>query len=497
MIGTLLLPLASARADTAWPPRGLSAEGNSLQLAGEDWHHISDDQAGLPYDTLSAEITVGDGPAKVSLAGDPTGTKNDNCTPGTNLCGNLWIAHAVDVAVTHQDGSVSTESNDVWNVVCLGLYASDSYDLTSLLKPGTNTVKLTLRSECLGFVGHSPLWLIGDFNNDTTTPDPDPDPDPGPPDSTTTPSASSQTGTSPLTGVSVTPTGTTTSPPPTPAPAPAPAPGVTTPIGALPYLDAGTFLHVGPSGQACTSGPNARDAAGHQYMLVAKHCIDGQSPGNDQTTNAWVAAASPSSITAGYATKSGWISTANIADVDCTPPPDGRAGRSGAPVLSAAANCILPSDSPVPSTGDMAAVRIPAATHTRPRVQTRLGVQKVRGTMTIQQIDDQHRKVCHYGQGIHGEACGKLVDAPSHADAPNALSWTNTKAVPGDSGGPAYVYSYNNKGAVNGVFIVGLVLAGLPVDHPFYNKTYKTSWYSGFVPVQKLRTQLGVRILTT
>ena len=100
--------------------------------------------------------------------------------------------------------------------------------------------------------------------------------------------------------------------------------------------------------------------------------------------------------------------------------------------------------------------------------------------------------ICHYGTGSynHGqpEQCGTsqgytTASNPGQGVLPN-LGMFSARGYGGDSGGPAYVYSYGASGQPNGIYILGLVIIA------------SSSGPTIFIPVRDIEANLAVRLLT-
>lgn len=72
----------------------------------------------------------------------------------------MSVDDALDVQVTHQDGSVATYSHDFSNG-CSGSIQPLLVDLTPLVATGKNTIQLTLRDICGDSEGNSDIWAVG------------------------------------------------------------------------------------------------------------------------------------------------------------------------------------------------------------------------------------------------------------------------------------------------------------------------------------------------
>ena len=68
------------------------------------------------------------------------------------------VDDALTLKVVHQDGTSSTYKHDYTNG-CTALTPLPPTDLSSVFKPGANTVTVTLRDKCGGSVSASALWL--------------------------------------------------------------------------------------------------------------------------------------------------------------------------------------------------------------------------------------------------------------------------------------------------------------------------------------------------
>lgn len=272
----------------------------------------------------------------------------------------------------------------------------------------------------------------------------------------------------------------------------------------LPDLDGGTFIgfwHTNAGFEECTNAFNVIRPNGQRFSLTAKHCIDGNDPNFDQRTNEQVAALQPMNITTdNVGGGTSLTNTLRIATaMDCAPPSSPITPPSTAPIvvgtqLSPGGNCILPSDNPMPTNGDMIAFKPDSPTTVSAQVQTKQGVLPVLDSETIKQVDKKGDELCHWGAGSARnlktpEHCGSLKSATADSAG---MYFFKAKGVGGDSGGPVYVYKYNKKGKAVGVYAVGMVLSAGQVC----NRIGTCHDEIGFVPLSTILAQLGVTLAT-
>ena len=287
------------------------------------------------------------------------------------------------------------------------------------------------------------------------------------------------------------------SPPPPPPP----------PVTPLSNLDGGTYIGLffppSPGGaDECTTSFNVKDSTGRRFALTAKHCIDG-SPNGDQTTNVLVGPQQPMTITNDHTSggSTTLLNTLRIATgVNCTPPSSPILPASPAPIVVGKApggDCILPSDNPRPQDGDMVALLPDSPTTVSGLVHTGHGLLPVIREETVREAYNNGDILCHIGAGSarhlkQAEHCGFLDS--NKADQYGEY-YFNAKGIPGDSGGPVYVYKYK-KGKRVGVFAVGMTQSAGQVGR-FCDSLHICTDKVGFVPLHTVLTQLGVALIQT
>jgi hypothetical protein len=241
--------------------------------------------------------------------------------------------------------------------------------------------------------------------------------------------------------------------------------GFPTARSSLGYMDGGTFVAVlydrtNPlSGEACTTAFSVQKD-GVRYMLTAKHCFDGNLPGDDQTTNKNIARYAPLEV--------------RSTDVHQT-----FAFATQLSCLAGESVCLLPPNRSKP--GDMVAFT-PDGAQPRNLVQTSKGLMKVFGELPWR----KGQVLCHYGSGIGGESCG-AVSVNKTADG---LVTYNASSRCGDSGGPVYQYAYDNFG-----FAIGVFVAGMQVTGGAGKDGCRVGPAGQFIPVATIESTLGVRLV--
>jgi V8-like Glu-specific endopeptidase len=121
------------------------ADAATLQIAEPQARPV--ERRGETFFDKLLEVTTPDG--QVGLRGAPNGSEP------------LWIDDVLTISVTHDDGTTADVEYD-FSRECQGfIERRDQFDLSDVLRPGRNVVRIIFRDTCGSAVGNSPVWLVG------------------------------------------------------------------------------------------------------------------------------------------------------------------------------------------------------------------------------------------------------------------------------------------------------------------------------------------------
>ena len=95
------------------------------------------------------------------VAAERSAARIDTFLAGTNdASGTLFIDDKIRVDVLHADGTTAIAEHD-FSSGCTTQEPVDNLDLSAVLAPGRNVIRIRLEDTCGGNEGHSAIWLVG------------------------------------------------------------------------------------------------------------------------------------------------------------------------------------------------------------------------------------------------------------------------------------------------------------------------------------------------